>query len=173
MHINPTLAKTVLDACDHSLLKLLITWFSKDQRSNCSCTFLIWDHLDPLIESKKGFDCLIQFWSWLQTLLHDTSQQVTIPCTCNSKLHLYFHMLHEITAWCLQVHFKTCLMFRGTEKNKTPRTESRVPGMTYQYSASELPVWHIQYTSGLVPSNRWLSTFLYLASEIKYLIISS
>ena len=42
-----------------SLLRLLITWFSKGQRSNCSRTLdqlilQFWGHLDPLIGPQKG-----------------------------------------------------------------------------------------------------------------------
>ena len=71
------LAKSVLD----SLIvpsKLLITWFFMGQRSNWNQVFLIlWfsqfgGHFDLPLDwlSKRVFDCWIQFWSWLQMLLH-------------------------------------------------------------------------------------------------------
>ena len=60
---------------DHFLLRLLIAWFSKGQRSNCSRTFYFTSSKPTLIPwsaPQMGFDCLIQFRSWSQMLLHGT-----------------------------------------------------------------------------------------------------
>ena len=65
------LAKSVLDCL---IVPFWGCWslcmISKDQRSNCSHTFLIVAvQRSPWSTPQKG---LIQFWSWLQTLLHGT-----------------------------------------------------------------------------------------------------
>ena len=65
------------------LLRPLSTWFSKNQRSNCSLMFLIhWFSNSWFLDwpPKRAFDRMIQFWSQLQALLHGTYKWLYTPC---------------------------------------------------------------------------------------------
>ena len=68
-------AKSVLD---HSLLRLLIAWFPrvKGHIAAVHPWSMIFSSLEvtliPWSAPQKGFDCLIQFWSRSQALLHRT-----------------------------------------------------------------------------------------------------
>ena len=76
----------------------LITWsypsealdrliFNVSKRSNCSCVSWSFDFrsseatLMPWSALKMGFDRLIQFWSWSQTLLHGTYKWLPLVVT--------------------------------------------------------------------------------------------
>ena len=63
---------------DCSLLRLLIAWFSRVKGQTIATWFVDFSILEATLipwsapRPRKGFDCLIQFWSRLQMLLHRT-----------------------------------------------------------------------------------------------------
>ena len=78
MYIPPQAYVTGIEAFDWldcSILRLLSAWPLKGQRSNCSHAFLVhWFSSCSSLDQppKRSLDCLVHFWSWLQTLLHRT-----------------------------------------------------------------------------------------------------
>ena len=64
---------TGIEICDHSFLKLLIAWFLMVEGQTVAARFELFfcsseATLIPWSVLKKGFDCLLQFWSRSQTL---------------------------------------------------------------------------------------------------------
>ena len=109
---NCCLEKNCAWSLHRSFLKLLISWFLIGQRSNSSHVFWSCDFygskatLILWLALKKGFDHLIQFWTWSQTLLHGTYKWLPFayrPCFAISSDRQLSRYSARGT-WCACIH---------------------------------------------------------------------
>ena len=110
-----------------SLLKHLISWilWSKVKLEPYlldPLIFTVWRLLDPLIALKKGFHHLIEFWSWLQTLLHGTHNWLLLDTLRDIVASSLFFVLRCMGGWQApsywvytgDVNHKSILEFQGS-----------------------------------------------------------